>query len=421
MDDSHEIFDQLIQHCQIGDLESFISELNIKESILKIQDATGKTVLHYCAEQADIRFAKEIVGRNPELVNNKDIDGFTALHLGVIAGNSDFVQLVLGCDADLESQDNELHTAVHWAIVCGDLEILKSLIKHGALVSIPDIHGAHPLHYAAQVSNNRSSLELLRYLIKNKADVNAIDNDGRSPVLWAASSGCKEALLEIYNAGATITSSDKDGLTALHCAASRGFTDCVEALIGLCGVFVDPPDNQETTPLFYAVSLGHSECTEALLRFGADPNYRDLKGRTPGHFASFRGRLECLRLLHFYGADLWAPSERGDTPFLEAVSGGKYDVIEWLLDGRPEGIRSSNSEGRSCLHIAALYNNLDIARLLLERDADINAVMRGSEISIFLTPLDVALKKGHIALAKFFQEYGGVPATKVTDSRAVAR
>ncbi|KAK2707239.1 hypothetical protein QYM36_015054, partial [Artemia franciscana] len=59
--------------------------------------------------------------------------------------------------------------------------------------------------------------------------------------------------------------------------------------------------------------------------------------------------------------------------------------------------------------------------LLLERDADINAVMRGSETSIFLTPLDVALKKGHIALAKFFQEFGGVPATKVTDSRAVAR
>ncbi|KAK2701838.1 hypothetical protein QYM36_019523 [Artemia franciscana] len=55
------------------------------------------------------------------------------------------------------------------------------------------------------------------------------------------------------------------------------------------------------------------------------------------------------------------------------------------------------------------------------RDADINAVMRGSETSIFLTPLDVALKKGLTALAKFFQEFGGVPATKVTDSRVVAR
>ena len=36
-------------------------------------------------------------------------------------------------------------------------------------------------------------------------------------------------------AKASVQSTDKDGLTALHCAASRGNHDCIETLVGLCG------------------------------------------------------------------------------------------------------------------------------------------------------------------------------------------
>ena len=39
----------------------------------------------------------------------------------------------------------------------------------------------------------------------------------------------------LTNAKASVESTDKDGLTALHCAASRGNHDCIETLVGLCG------------------------------------------------------------------------------------------------------------------------------------------------------------------------------------------
>jgi ankyrin repeat protein len=68
--------------------------------------------------------------------------------------------------------------------------------------------------------------------------------------------------------------------TALHCAASRGHTDCIETLVTLCGAEVDVIDSNGCTALFYAVTLGHADSTQLLLNFGAEPNRQDRKGRT---------------------------------------------------------------------------------------------------------------------------------------------
>lgn len=67
---------------------------------------------------------------------------------------------------------------------------------------------------------------------------------------------------------------------ALHCAASRGHTDCIETLVTLCGAEVDVIDSNGCTALFYAVTLGHADSTQLLLSFGAEPNRQDRKGRT---------------------------------------------------------------------------------------------------------------------------------------------
>jgi ankyrin repeat protein len=85
--------------------------------------------------------------------------------------------------------------------------------------------------------------------------------------------GSTDAILSLVNAvDASVSAVDKDGLTALHCAASRGHHDCIETLVGLCGSEVDVVDNNGSSPLFYAVTLGHAECAALILSFGANPN-----------------------------------------------------------------------------------------------------------------------------------------------------
>lgn len=51
----------------------------------------------------------------PDLVDSRDEDGFTPLHLAVIAGNMQLVTFLLANGADVNAVDNEKHSVVHWA------------------------------------------------------------------------------------------------------------------------------------------------------------------------------------------------------------------------------------------------------------------------------------------------------------------
>lgn len=81
--------------------------------------------------------------------------------------------------------------------VCGELECMDILVSAGADPSTPDIHGAYPIHYAAQMcgpnsemgNDVRVGLAALRRLIQLGVDVSVRDQDGRPPLLWAASVG----------------------------------------------------------------------------------------------------------------------------------------------------------------------------------------------------------------------------------------
>jgi len=94
--------------------------------------------------------------------------------------------------------------------VCGEVEILDILLSSGAPASTPDIHLAHPVHYAAQMCGSvngvgsvsrarvqstvygvspKKGLQILKRLIQFGVPIDVRDQDGRQPLLWAASAG----------------------------------------------------------------------------------------------------------------------------------------------------------------------------------------------------------------------------------------
>lgn len=104
-------------------------------------------------------------------------------------------------------------------LVCGEAQILRSLLSARADATIPDTNGATPLHYAAQMcgydgKNDKASiklaLDILNILLKHtKSTVEVEDKDGRQPLMWAASAGSEDAILALIKAGAYAESSDK--------------------------------------------------------------------------------------------------------------------------------------------------------------------------------------------------------------------
>ncbi|XP_036673554.3 uncharacterized protein [Drosophila suzukii] len=400
--------------------------------LLRQRDRSHRNALHYCAAQ-DVDRSKDLVAAAsiaiaaPELLESADEDGFTPLHLAVIQGNLAMVNLLLANKADVNAVDNEGHSVVHWATVCGEVESLRAVLAAGASVAKPDANGGTPLHYAAQMcgashdskqqasssTSSRLSLEILGILLSHpQSSVDVQDKDGRQPLLWAASAGSAKAVIALVKAGARVESSDKDGLTALHCAGSRGHTECIDTLIGLCGAPTDLIDSNGCTALHYAVTLGHADATARLLDLEADPNRQDRKGRTPAHCGCSKGQFETLKLLKDRGANLWLRNAKGDLPLHEAAASGRRELLEWLLNQRPKQVNTTSNDGRSLLHIAAANDYTDMCKLLLDYGADVNAVYRNSR-GLVLTPLDGALQRGHRSTAKFLQANGGQPANKV--------
>lgn len=204
----------------------------------------------------------------------------------------------------------------------------------------------------------------------------------------------------------------RDGLTALHCAASRGHTECIDTLVSLCGATTDLIDSNGCTALHYAVTLGHADATARLLELDANPNHQDQKGRSPAHCGCAKGQLETVKILKAHGANLWLRNARGDFPIHEATISGRRELIEWLLLQKIQHVNTTSNDGRSMLHIAANHNYTDICKILLDYGANINATYKNIKGTL-VTPLDSALHKGYRSTAKFLQSQGGLPATKL--------
>lgn len=223
-----QLFAILTEVCRSGDIVKLTSLLEHDSSILDVRDAAGRTCLHYCCEHDHIETAHLILSKRPDLLTLQDDDGYTVLHLTAISGNSSLLRFLLAegqrlLTADvfkslINTYDNENHTALHWSTVSGEVECLILLHSCGADIKLPDVHGAHPIHYACQSDSNKNknkkSLQILKeILLHEKDERDSRDNDGRSPLIWSASSGNSEGILTLLTAGADVTLQDKDGLT----------------------------------------------------------------------------------------------------------------------------------------------------------------------------------------------------------------
>lgn len=75
--------------------------------------------------------------------------------------------------------DSELHSVVHWAVVCGYDNLLNFLLKSNADPEMADIHGAFPIHYAAQMCGQVDIWDqtIVRDSSKSKLNMNHANHD----------------------------------------------------------------------------------------------------------------------------------------------------------------------------------------------------------------------------------------------------
>ena len=162
----------------------------------------------------------------------------------------------------------------------------------------------------------------------------------------------------------------------IHDAVRGGDLEKVKTLLQSHGDWLNSPDQNQKTPLHLALESGHADIAKYLIEQGADINLKDKDKASPLHNAAYLGSLEIVDVLLKQGAtSLNEGNFRGQTPLHFACERGHPDVATRLLDAGAD-IEARDMVGRTPLMTTGISKNLEIAKGLIKRGADINAVAK---------------------------------------------
>jgi ankyrin repeat protein len=217
------------------------------------------------------------------------------------------------------------------------------------------------LHIACILGN----LKKLKEYIQNKyADINNIDNNGNTLLLLASNPDCINFLID---KGANIKYINKDGDTALICAARNNNIDCVELFINL-GLNVNHINKGGHTSLIEASKYGNIKCVEILIKNGANVNFNNWSQDTPLMFASKQGHTKIVKLLIENKANVNYHTTSDDTALMRASEYGCLDCVKLLIENKAN-VNFTNDDNLTSLSFAYHNDHHEIANFLEQHGA----------------------------------------------------
>jgi ankyrin repeat protein len=128
----------------------------------------------------------------------------------------------ISAGARLDATNSHGLTALHQAVLTGQVDMVRLLLDRGANADIRGNHGWTPLHIAADLDR----IEIASLLLAHGASVNALDDSKQSPVLHTAYNGSVYTAMLLIGHGGNPDIPRADGETPLSLArASESIPD----------------------------------------------------------------------------------------------------------------------------------------------------------------------------------------------------
>ncbi|NWT76560.1 ANR16 protein, partial [Prunella himalayana] len=357
---------RLLRLVQEGNLALLRDELRLDE----IPEAPswrwgrlGDSLLHHAARLGHrdvLEFLVQEVGMDMEVANR---DYKRPLHEAASMGHWECVCFLLERGASVDCLKKADWTPLMMACTRKNLEVIKTLVEHGANPLLRNKDGWNCFHIASREGHP----EVLQYLLDVSPSCwDTESTTGRTPLHTAAASssvlvfspvtsrcqykadsrdscgvtpfmdalqnghvGIARLLLEKHQACPTAV--DALGAQALHRAAVTAQDGSIQFLVSELGVDVNGRATSLRLPaLHYAAKEGHGHTIQTLLALGADLQAKDGKGRSALHVASAGQRAEAAAILLHAGLQD-APDATG---MLAQQLATRPDVIQ-VFQGTP--------------------------------------------------------------------------------------
>jgi hypothetical protein len=150
--------------------------------------------------------------------------------------------------------------------------------------------------------------------------------------------------------------------------------------------------------LFAAIQNGHGDIVKMLLSRGADPNEKDLGGKTSLHAAARKGDPKLIELLLKHGIDVnvFARDLSNSIPLCHAGSRQAAEIL--IVNGADLSWRDKSNG--TVLHSLVRRGTPDAAEVIIEHGVDINAQNNFGSTALHVTAEHGSKKMAEVLVAK---------------------
>ena len=362
-------------------------------------DTNGTTPLMKAIEFEQIEIAELLLkcGANVSLEHPKT--GRPPLHRAAERNDTEMLKLLLAHGADIHQCTARGSTALHLAATCGSADAVDVLCSNNSKLNLQNVVGCTPLATAIQSQKFICALRLLKY----NPDVNICDENQVSPLIAATNFRAAEVVHRLLKLGAKSDIPDAKGLTPIQMACQRGYDEVLKLMVEADPHVLESQTVTIEDLIFSAIQTSLSTL-QILLQAGANPNVREPTNQlTPLLQVCCQGDVAMLQQLLSYGADPKLQSPMG-TALHAAVLLGQYQCAKQLLEFGVDPNATAGPEKATPLILAAELDrpSMSMIKLLIDYKADLNAALETNGY----TALHKASSSNHAIVAKLLIDKG---------------
>ncbi|BFG31263.1 hypothetical protein CerSpe_175370 [Prunus speciosa] len=314
----------------------------LEKRILNWKDDDGNTLLHIATIRNQPEEVQLLLNSKVD-VNAKNSDGLTALDIIQHQSSSDNIRIrtMLCCVGSQEGASLPNVGFTHYlrkdqrlmkAALEGDIDGFYALIQEDSCIleridQVPFVHT--PLHVAASAGHTHFALEMIRLKPQFARKQN---KEGFSALHLALKHGKTQTVLSVLCAYRDIVRvKGREGRTLLHCVAEIGNLDLLAEFLAACPESIIDLTNQKETALHIAAKNDKAGALEVLLGWIQHVDmdevlqWTDVEGNTVLHIATARNQFQVVRLL-IKRVDLNAKNLEGLTALDMSLQGPVYNT-----------------------------------------------------------------------------------------------